>query len=121
MNRMTMYLATFAFLLPATGAARAHAMLDHASPRVGSTVQSAPGEVSLWFTEKLEPAFSRIEVRGQSGKRVDTGKAVVDTANPAELRIGLKPLSAGTYKVFWHVLSVDTHTTEGIFTFRVAR
>ena len=35
------------------------------------------------------------------------------------MHIGLKPLNAGTYKVHWHAVSVDTHTTEGDFTFTV--
>jgi len=35
------------------------------------------------------------------------------------LRVALKPLPAGTYKVIWRVLSVDTHRTNGSFTFRV--
>jgi hypothetical protein len=30
-------------------------------------------------------------------------------------------LPAGTYTVKWHVLSVDTHTTEGDFTFHVGK
>jgi methionine-rich copper-binding protein CopC len=28
-------------------------------------------------------------------------------------------LPSGTYKASWHVLSVDTHTTEGDFSFTV--
>jgi methionine-rich copper-binding protein CopC len=35
------------------------------------------------------------------------------------MHVSLKPLRPGTYKVSWRVLSVDTHTTEGTFTFRV--
>ena len=64
------------FLL-AGGEAAAHAFLDHADPRVGNAVQTAPREVTLWFTQDLEPAFSTIEVRNASGARVDSGKAVV--------------------------------------------
>ena len=60
-------------LLPA--AAQAHAFLDHASPKVGSTVASAPKELLLWFTEKLEPAFSTVEVRNAQGIAVQSGKA----------------------------------------------
>jgi methionine-rich copper-binding protein CopC len=30
-------------------------------------------------------------------------------------------LSPGTYRVHWHVLSVDTHKTEGSFSFRVGQ
>jgi hypothetical protein len=97
-------------------AARAHAFLDHASPLVGSTVGTAPHELSLWFTQNLEPAFSTVEVTDAGGTRVDQGKAQV-SANT--MRVGLKSLAPGSYRVRWHALSVDTHTTQGSFTFRV--
>ena len=35
--------------------------------------------------------------------------------------VSVKPLPPGTYRVHWKVLSVDTHTTEGNFTFRVGQ
>ncbi len=35
------------------------------------------------------------------------------------MRVGLKTLGPGSYRVRWHALSVDTHTTEGRFTFHV--
>src|SRR5262249_55236727 len=54
-------------------AARAHAFLDHASPLVGSTVASAPREVSLTFTQNLEAAFSSVQVTDANGARVDRG------------------------------------------------
>jgi methionine-rich copper-binding protein CopC len=99
-----------------TGAAQAHAFLDHASPLVGSTVPRAPHEVTLSFTQNLEPAFSTVEVTDSSGTRVDQGKASVSGNT---MRVGLKSLPAGSYKVQWHALSVDTHTTQGAFTFHV--
>jgi methionine-rich copper-binding protein CopC len=97
-------------------AAHAHAFLDHASPLVGGSVATAPREVTLWFTQSLEPAFSRAEVTDASGARVDQGKAQISGST---MRVGLRPLAAGTYRVHWHVLSVDTHTTQGSFTFHV--
>jgi copper resistance protein C len=97
-------------------AARAHAFLDHASPLVGSTVASAPHEVVLTFTQNLEPAFSTVEVTDGNGARVDQGKASVSGNT---MRIGLKAAGPGSYKVNWHALSVDTHTTQGAFTFHV--
>jgi methionine-rich copper-binding protein CopC len=112
-------MTTMLALLPLGAAdARAHAFLDHAEPRVGSTVQTAPRELSLSFTQNLEPAFSTVEVRDANGARVDQGKAKVSGSS---MHIGLKPLSPGTYKVRWHALSVDTHTTEGSFSFRVGQ
>ncbi len=98
------------------GAARAHAFLDHASPLVGSTVRTAPRELSLWFTQNLEPAFSTVTVTDASGARVDRGKAQISGNT---MRVGLKPLSPGSYRVHWHALSVDTHTTQGSFSFTV--
>jgi methionine-rich copper-binding protein CopC len=97
-------------------AAHAHAMLDHANPSVGSTVASAPREISLTFTQNLEAAFSSVQVTDANGARVDQGKAQVSGST---MRVGLKSLSPGTYRVRWHVLSVDTHKTEGTFTFTV--
>src|SRR5262245_11376069 len=104
-------------LLPV--AAFAHAHLDHASPAVGSTMAQAPKEVSLWFTEALEAKFSTIERRDAQGRPVQAGPATLARDNTAQLRVPLKPLSPGTYKVIWRVLSVDTHRTQGDFTFRV--
>lgn len=100
-------------------AARAHAQLDRASPAVGSTVAAAPKEVLLWFTEKLEPAFSSIVVQDAKGAAVQAGKASVDPKLRTQLRVPLKALAPGTYKVIWRALSVDTHRTQGEFTFRV--
>lgn len=97
----------------------AHAFLDHASPAVGSSVPTAPPVVTLWFTQDLEPAFSGVTVTDEAGQRVDLGKAQIPQGSPDELQIGLKSLPPGTYTVSWHVVSVDTHPTEGTFTFEV--
>jgi methionine-rich copper-binding protein CopC len=105
-----------------TGAAQpsgAHAFLDHASPAVGSSVPSGPASVTLWFTQDVEPAFSGVQVANAAGQRVDLGNVRVPPGQPAELQVGLKPLPPGTYTVRWHVVSVDTHPTEGTFTFQV--
>jgi methionine-rich copper-binding protein CopC len=103
-------------LLLAGGEAAAHAFLDHAEPRVGNAVATAPREVRLWFTQKLEPAFSTMSVTDEAGQRVDAGKARVSGDTMA---ISLRQIRSGTYRVIWRVLSVDTHTTDGNFTFTV--
>ncbi|MGH7094285.1 MAG: copper homeostasis periplasmic binding protein CopC [Stellaceae bacterium] len=102
-------------------AAWAHAFLDHAVPAVGGTVARPPAEVTLWFTQPLEPAFSSVAVTNVAGQRVDTGKTTIDPKDPHELHVPLKPLTPGDYKVRWHVVSVDTHRTEGDFSFTVGR
>ncbi len=102
-------------LVLGSGVALAHAFLDHADPRVGST-GAAPREVALSFTETLEPAFCTIEVTDVAGRRVDDGKPSIKSN---VMRIPLRALPPGTYHVKWHVLSVDTHVTEGRFSFKV--
>jgi len=97
-------------------AAHAHAFLDHASPLVGSTVARAPREVSLTFTQNLEAAFSSVQVTDANGARVDQGKPQISGNT---MRVSLKSLSPGTYRVRRQALSVDTHKTEGNFTFHV--
>jgi methionine-rich copper-binding protein CopC len=99
-------------------AAFAHAFLDRASPAVGSEVSGSPPALKLTYTEPVEPLFSTVQVTDFSGARVDDGKPA-----PLEggrvLSLKLKPLPPGAYHVEWHVTSVDTHKTEGHFTFTV--
>jgi len=116
---MRTIITTVFFVVAGACCAFAHAHLDRASPAVGSTVNPAPKEIVLWFTNQLEPAFSNIEVRNENGAPVQAGKASVDRRDRTQLRVPLKALSAGTYKVIWRVLSVDTHRTQGDFSFRV--
>jgi methionine-rich copper-binding protein CopC len=105
-------------LLLVAGEATAHAMLDRAEPRVGNKVATAPREVTLWFTQKLEAAFSSITVTNAAGERVDTGKTRV---SGSQMSVSLRPGGSGTYRVTWRVLSVDSHSTDGNFTFQVGQ
>jgi copper resistance protein C len=106
-----------------TGAVRveAHAFIREADPGVGSTVQTSPNEVRIRFTENIEPAFSSIQVFDASGKELDKRDVHLDRSDRALLHVSLPRLGAGIYKVVWRVVSVDTHVTNGNFTFRVTR
>src|SRR5206468_1883465 len=78
-----------------------------------------PAQVGLWFTGALEPAYSRVQVLDAAGHRRDLGDDAVDPANRALLRVSVPALPPGPYRVVWRVLSVDSHLTEGEFSFRV--
>ena len=105
----------------AAAPAAAHAFLDHADPRVGSTVSQPPQSVRLWFSQALEPAFSRVHVVDTSGKAVDAGDAHVDASDKTLLSVTVPALAPGKYRVQWRVVSVDTHVTEGDYTFEIKR
>lgn len=114
--RIIFVLLSLLLVAPGTGVANAHAFLDHASPAVGSTLQKAPREVALSFTLNIDAASSDIQVTDAGGARVEQGKAQVSGST---MRVGLKALKPGSYRVRWHVLSVDGHKTEGSFSFTV--
>jgi copper resistance protein C len=101
--------------------AAAHGVLERTEPRGGSTVKSAPTQVRLQFTGAIEPAYSQVHVLSGAGRRVDLGDSRVDPENRALLRVSLPALPPGRYKVAWRVLSVDSHVTQGDFTFRVGQ
>jgi methionine-rich copper-binding protein CopC len=100
--------------------AAAHGVLDRTEPRAGGIVKVSPTQIRLWFTGALEPAYSRVHVFDAAGKRMDLGDAAVDPANRALLLVWVSALPPGSYRVVWRVLSVDSHVTEGQFSFRVA-
>ena len=113
-------LLLFGLVLTVPGAAGAHGILERTDPRVGSTVKAPPAQVRLWFTGALEPAYSRVQVLDAAGTRVDLDGGALDPDNRVLLRVSIPALVPGRYRVKWRVLSVDSHVTEGEFTFGVA-
>ena len=112
-------LAIAALLVVAPGAG-AHAFVDHAVPAVGSTVHGSPREIVVWFTQELEPALSTIKLQDSKGNAIAAANNnAVDPSNRTMLRLPVPPLSPGKYRVVWRVLSIDSHVTEGDFTFDV--
>ena len=100
-------------------AAHAHALLRHADPPAGSKQPIPPPVVTLTFSEGVETRFSTIAVTDSRGQRMDfdTPQHVGD--DPTTLSVPLHTLSPGTYTVTWHATSVDTHKTQGSYSFQV--
>jgi len=98
--------------------ANAHAFLKTATPPVGSTIAQSPSQVVIDFTEGVEPSFSTITVQDAQGKPVAMGAPHL-VGDDTHLALDIKPLPPGTYTVVWHATSVDTHKTEGKFTFTI--
>jgi methionine-rich copper-binding protein CopC len=112
---------TAAFALALSGNARAHAFLDHAQPRVGSVIAKAPTEARLTFTQAVVVPLSRVEISGPPGFG-GAGPPRTATGDARTLVVELNGAApAGVYVVRWRVVSVDTHVTEGDFSFTVRR
>jgi len=102
-------------------AAFAHAFLDHAVPGVGLEVSGSPRELRLYFTQGVVTAFSGVSVTSDGGASIPCGRPVNDPSDQQIVIVRLgHALNPGTYTVSWHVVSVDTHPTQGTFHFTVS-
>lgn len=100
-------------LMPA--GAWAHAGFVSSSPEPGSELSSAPGVVTLDFSEPLNTKLSRAAVTTPDGARAE------GTAKSSEqITIPLSTNLQGVYAVSWTTVSlVDGHTLSGAFRFGV--
>ncbi len=87
----------------------------------GSQLSAGPPELTLRFTEPVEPLFSQIELRDAAGTvyRIDKPRLVSGTTGV--LVVTLPKLASGRYTVTWHATSVDTHKTEGRYEFTIGQ
>ncbi len=100
-------------------AASGHTFLKGAVPSVGGIVSTPPQQIRLTFDDDIESALSGIEVSTAAGQRIATGPAAVGSRDNTQLVLALPRLSPGRYKVSWHVITVDTHLTEGEYMFEI--
>lgn len=100
-----------------------HARLTRTFPADQAELSTVPQAVCLWFSEPVERAFSRFEVRDAAGQRVDDQEAwrnsELSKGASDHVVVPLLPIGPGEYTVTWEVLSVDTHRTRGEFRFTV--
>ncbi len=94
----------------------AHANLSESSPQANAVLDSAPPEIRLWFTEPLEPAYSRIQLIDSTGAVIELPPSQVDPNDPYQMFIVTDTLTEGIYTVSWRVVSAaDGHPTIGSF------
>lgn len=112
-----LFASCLVFALP--GPLFAHGALRSATPRDGEQLAVAPRELRLTFTEKAEPALSRLRLTGPGGP-VAVGPLTV-SADSATVLIGAieGPLVAGSYTVNWQAVGPDGHPVRGEYSFVV--
>ena len=99
--------------------APAHAHLTASDPAAKSTVAAAR-QVTLHFTEALNPRFSGATISMPQMAGMATPAKVSFSAD--RLSMILTPgaaLPAGAYTVNWRAVTEDTHRTQGDFVFTV--
>jgi methionine-rich copper-binding protein CopC len=106
--------------LLAASSVLAHAHLKSQTPAADSTV-TAPTQLRLEFSEGVEASFTKVTLT-RDGAPVAV-KALTTEGNDKKTLVvtPVAPLTAGTYKVEWHAVSVDTHKSEGAYAFKVGQ
>jgi methionine-rich copper-binding protein CopC len=98
--------------------AHAHAKPKVMVPEANSTV-SAPPQVSIVFSEALEPKFSSLKLTDANSAVVSKAASVVDPADPKHMTLELPKLSPGVYYVHWVTAATDGHRMDGEYSFTV--
>ena len=102
-------------LLAVAPTAFGHALYLRSEPASGGQLV-APGQVQVWFTEDVEPSFSKLEVLDGARRRVDSADTRPAPGDARSLVVSVGALPDGTYTVSWQALSaVDGHVTRGVF------
>lgn len=118
--RRAALVGALAMLAPA-GPAGAHAFVAHSAPAAGSTVEHAPGQVRVWFSEPVAADGSELSVFDAQGTQVDRRDDARDGADPTLFRVSLPDdVTEGVYTVRWQALTPDDAArTTGEFQFGV--
>jgi methionine-rich copper-binding protein CopC len=118
--RKTLLAALIATTLGTTPAF-AHAFLVKSDPPVGATLTTAPKTLLMTFTEGLEIPFCTVAVTDSMGMDDTAGKPQPVPGHPEQMMVPLNITMPGKIMVSWHAVSVDTHKTQGTFSFTVTQ
>lgn len=105
-----------ALALGAAVPASAHAALVGTDPEIGSTVETAPAEVSATFSEILDGPSTEIAVTDPTGEVMPVEAVVFDGDTFTQPMLYTTP---GEYTVAFRVISEDGHRVDDELTFTV--
>jgi methionine-rich copper-binding protein CopC len=98
--------------------ARAHSFPERESPAAGATIAGSPTHVTIRYDAPIEKLFDSLSVLDAAGQDKATGSPQLST-DGHELSVPIATLAPGQYTVKWRVVCIDTHHTEGSYTFTV--
>ncbi|MGP5440812.1 copper homeostasis periplasmic binding protein CopC [Pseudomonas helleri] len=106
-------------LMAGASTAFAHAHLEQATPAADSSASDVK-VLRLQFSEGVEQAFSKVAV-SHDGAPVALSSVKTEPADQKVLIVTPEqPLASGQYEVKWNAVSVDTHKSNGEYSFTVS-
>ncbi len=97
----------------------AHSFPAKEQPAAGQTLSSAPSEVSIRYDAPIEHLFANLQVLDAAGNNMAVGQPRV-SSDGYTLSVKLNALKPGSYTVKWSVVCIDTHHTQGSYTFSLS-
>src|SRR5207245_11449680 len=93
------------------GQVHAHSLLVKTDPAQKASLDHSPSQVTLTFSEAVNPLSSSVKVLDSGGNRVDDRNVAFSTER-LSMSLGLPNLAKGVYTVSWALVSgVDVHPT----------
>src|SRR5712675_907138 len=108
-----------AIAMSIAGIASAHSFPESETPPAGQQVAAAPSEITINFDAPIEKLFAKLEVTGADGRNEAAGQPQI-SGDGRHMSVKIATLKPGDYTVKWAVVGIDTHHTEGSYTFSVS-
>ena len=96
----------------------AHSFPESEAPAAGQALNEPPSEVRIRYDAPIEKLFAQLAVIDSSGQNLAEGAPTVSDDGYI-LMVKLPRLKPGNYLVKWRVVGIDTHHTEGSYSFSV--
>lgn len=121
MKRMIWLMVCLIGLMSLPEMTSAHAYLKQSNPSVNTELETSPKNISLVFSEPIQPAFHHIEIFGEDGN-AELHESFIPEDDETKLIAKLKQdLGKGTYTIKWRVISSDGHPIEGTIPFTIGQ
>ena len=112
-------LVAFAVALALPAVVWGHASLLSTQPQASGVLAHPPPQVSLTYSEHIEPRFAVISVTDAQGTQEIASAPANPPGEPDTIFVKMKTVPQGWYLVWWRVISADGHPVRGAFTFAV--
>ncbi len=120
LKRNLAVLSSFVVLLAAAPHASMHLRLVKAEPGINGTVDKAPTDIRLFFSQAPQMEGTSIRLLTDAQKEIALEPSKADEKDKSIVAAHIKqPIGLGTYTVAWRAMAADGHVLKDEFTFTV--